>query len=335
MAVSKEIIQIANSFSLHPERSIPIKKGVHQLISKSGERFCLKKMNYPKAYLTWMDGILQKTRKSGFKYVAWRNPDTAIGNPLFIRGGIKKAPHILTPWIVGRTPSPDSEEDLFHCAAQLAHFHNATRPFVKHVPQTQNRNKLEKWPQHFRKTAHSLSEILKDHGHPLLQKWGDRILSRADKAMVMLHESDYLSLCRHSSQATTICHGDSGPKNFVMAEEGIYLIDFETLRIDLRVYDLFRMIRLACKNKGWDFKKARAILDGYRSIAAINEGEIFVLSSWFCFPHKAGKLLHSFRTLSKTKQDKQLIRLNKIMESEEKLSLFIKELQAYGYKVRQ
>lgn len=333
MVGSKEVIQIANRFSLYPEKSIPIKKGVHQLISKSGEKFCLKKMNYPKAYLMWIDGILQKTRKSGFRYVAWRNPETPIGTPLFIRGGIKQAPHILTPWILGKTPSPQSQEDLFHCAAQLARFHNATRPFVKEVPES--RNELEKWSQHFRSTTHRLNGLLRNQCHPVLQKWHETIRSRTEKALDILNVGDYLFLCRQLPQAITICHGDSGPKNFVMAEDGIYLIDFETLRIDLRVYDLFRMIRLSCKSTGWDFTKAKAVLDGYRSVAALNKAEIFVLSSWFCFPHKAGKLLHSFQGFSPQKQNLQLRRLDKVMESEETLPLFIKELQTYGFNVGQ
>lgn len=333
MVVNKKIIQIAKGFSLVPKKAIPIKKGVYQLILQSGESLCLKKMNYPSAYLMWIDRILQKTRKSGFLYIAWRNPASTMGHPLFIRGGSKKSPYILTPWIKGRTPSPHSKEDLFQCAAQLAHFHNATRKFMKDVPQ--GRNELEKWSLHFRNTAHTLTQVFKNDCSPLLLKWKETILSRAETAIAMLKESDYLSLCRQSTQARTICHGDSGPKNFVIAQESIYLIDFETLRIDLRVYDLFRMIRLSCKNTGWDFTKARTLLDGYRSVADLNEQEIYVLSSWFCFPHKAGKLLHSFLTVSKTKQGKILERLDKIMAGEEKLPSFIQQLQAYGSKVEQ
>src|SRR5690606_8894417 len=104
-----------------------------------------------------------------------------------------------------------------------------------------------------------------------------------------------------------LCHGDGGPTNFIMNAKGTYLIDFETLRLDLRSYDLYRVIHNSCKDHRWDFEIARAILDGYQSVSKLNETDFRLLKVWTYFPREVFKLLSRYdRSRNRTDIEKEL-----------------------------
>ncbi|WP_051330921.1 phosphotransferase [Aneurinibacillus terranovensis] len=157
-------------------------------------------------------------------------------------------------------------------------------------------------------------------------------MKRAETALNVLNETNYPSFCRKAAKKGTLCHGDSGPKNFVLTNQGNYLIDFETLRVELRIYDLFRLIRLTCKREGWGFINARAILDGYQTVSKLASIEYDLLKIWLQFPYKACKLLASYEKAGQKRRRLIEHKLEKSLKNERYISGFLKDFDNYMHR---
>jgi CotS family spore coat protein len=335
---NQQIIKLVQSFQVQAKHTRFVKSGVYRVVSTDGKPYGLKRMSYSLSRLRWMDRVLKRVRLRGFSAISWRNPLQRGGKPLYVksqRGGI---PYILTPWIKGRPPSPSSPTDIEACAAALARFHLAGRQAA--LSGEGALNVLGKWPSMLRSREALLKRQISKakrsgHNRPLdrlLQTHGDSLLQRSQEALSILNDSDYKAASRKASENHALCHGDSGPKNFVMTPNGPYIIDFETLRLDLRAYDLYRMIRLACKNKGWKFTTARAVLDGYHNVSKLVLSDIEFIKIWLLFPNKAYKMLSRFdqsgvqgkRNIERALQD--------VIADERQLIPFLQQLDSYAKK---
>jgi CotS family spore coat protein len=196
---------------------------------------------------------------------------------------------------------------------------------------------LGRWPKMLNSKAHLLLKYIqksnKNESSPaltqLFQIHGAWLLDRADKALKLLDETNYSSFCWEAAKKGVLCHGDSGPKNFVLTSKGHYLIDFETLRIDLRIYDLFRLIRLSCKSKGWDFVKARSILEGYQTVSKLAPIEYDLLKVWLEFPYKACKLLSSYGNANQKHSRLLEYKLETIIKDEQHITDFLHHFDIY------
>jgi CotS family spore coat protein len=328
-------IGIARRFGVEVHEIERIKTGVYRLVSTDNHAHCLKRMRYSRARIRWMDGAMKQLRQQGFNAIAWRDPTSRVGKRLIVKP-TGEFPYILTPWLSGHEPHPQSPRDLAACAQLLARFHRAGRWI-----DTDNKGALQAvgtWPKLFRTRTKRIAAYTKramlhectPSLNTLLRRHGDQLLERCNAAERRLLESDYASLCKHDGPHVTLCHGDSGPRNFVLTDQGPALIDFETLRHDLRVYDLYRMIRLACRDRGWPIASARAVLDGYQTVSKLDLGEIELLSLWFLFPHKPARILAQYDRAATSRRDALVRKLEKTLEDEANLPAFLQDLYEYA-----
>lgn len=336
--INQQVNQLVQTFKVKIKHMRVVKSGVYRLISIDGKQYCLKKMSYSLRRLRWMDLVLRRIRRKGFSNIAWRNPLEQKGKHLYARQPLGGTPYILTPWIKGRPPSPASQKDIKACAATLARFHLAGRKAF--LPRSGALNMLRKWPSLLQAREALLKKQIKKakrngHGSPmdrLLQLHGDSLLQSSQEALRLLRRSDYKAVCKKAAKTGALCHGDSGPKNFVLTSSGTYMIDFETLRFDLRAYDLFRMIRLSCKNKGWKLSTARTVLDGYQSVSKLERSDIELVKVWLQFPNKTFKLLSRYDRAKAKGKRKIEQSLKKVIADERHINSFLQKLGQYVQK---
>ncbi|MED4585453.1 CotS family spore coat protein [Brevibacillus choshinensis] len=337
MQANQSIVEVAQKFNVDVTTVDMVKPDVYRLVTRTGEQHCLKRMGYPLDYLNWMDSALNDLRRQGFNSFAWRDPQTPHGKILFEKSNASDSPYILTPWLPGRHPDPTSSEDMIAVAKALSYFHLAGR--AVRVSKKGEQNLLGKWPSRLKASFEVLQREVDKAKYGkgeseldlILREHGDQLVERANKALEILKKSDYQATCKKAEREGTLCHGDSGPKNFVITAEGPSLIDFETLRIDLRVYDLFRLIRLASKKNGWDFSIAQTIVDSYCTVSELTSDEYGLLSVWLQFPGKACRILTRYERATGSKEKSEFIRkLKKAMRVEEKISPFLQKLTEYA-----
>lgn len=280
------------------------------------------------ARLRWIDRVLRRVRNSG-PLLAWRNPQMPEGRRLYVISQ-KGEPYVLTPWISGRMPSPRSLSDMRACGVALARFHAAGRTAL--MGEIANR-RIRKWHSSFLYRQRNLRRMMAKANRNgfsspisrLLQKHCSEILHYSSQAGALLRSSGYRSYCRNPRQNGVLSHGDGGPSNFILNVKGTYLIDFETLRIDLRAYDLYRVIYNSCKDYHWNFAIAKAILTGYRQVAKLSKTDYKLIQVWLRFPYTTYLVLSPFERFPLNKRWLQWA-----IASERKIGPFLQKLDNYA-----
>ncbi|WP_127584889.1 phosphotransferase [Paenibacillus koleovorans] len=285
---NKSISNIANQFGIHVIGQKQIRKGIFRVTNSEGQAYSLKRMPKPLARLRWIDRMLLSVRNKGLR-LAWRSPQTPIGSKLYATSPEGEL-YVLTPWIAGRMPSPRSLKDMRTCGIALGRLHTAGGEGIKgHFAY----NQIGEWPQKLQTMQRKLQKrIVKANGNGFgsmtinrfVQRHGPEILRYANEAKALLRSSGYFSYRKHPRSHGVLSHGDGGPSNFIMNAKGTYLLDFETLHVDLRAYDLYRVIYNSCKDHQWNFKIAEAILNGYRQVAKLSKTDYKLIRIWLRFP---------------------------------------------------
>lgn len=335
MSTNQSMYRIVLQFGVQIKKIKKVQNRVYRVTSTEGKDFCLKQSYDRVIKLRWMDRTLSRLRKHGFSKIAWRNPANKEGQKLLVKAENRKSAYMLIPWVEGRWPSPLSRGDMQLCGKLLAQFHKTARRIK--IPIRGRVNFIGSWPSLFRQYFHALQvqvATAKRNGHdrPLnefLQAYGDEIIQRAKNAMLLLSRSNYKAACAEAYRTNSLCHGDGGPTNFILSSHGSYLIDFETLRLDLRAYDLFRIIYNSCKDHHWNFDIARAILDGYQSIFRLNQTDIQLLKARLGFPERTCKRLMKINKYGAGKRAQIINELRGFLLEDRAISQFLPHLDSY------
>lgn len=163
---------------------------------------------------------------------------------------------------------------------------------------------------------------------PFLQKSREEIIGFCEQARNLLQTELYSNECSHKK--AVICHGDGGPTNFIFTSKDVFLIDFETLRIDLKAYDLYRIIYNSCKDNQWNFAIAKALVDGYQSVKQITPQDIELVKVWLRFPRTTALLLKKINIPSSPKKNQIRKQFEEVLRIERKMGDFLAQLNQYA-----
>ncbi|PTX61856.1 CotS family spore coat protein [Melghirimyces profundicolus] len=334
MIPNQEVRQLSSKFGIQVKRMEIVQNGVYRIVTSKGHEYCLKRMAYPPVQLRWIDKTLQQMQRKSSIRIGWRNPRERSGKRLFVKWQRESPPFVLIPWLRGAWPSPNSNMQMRACGTLLAKFHQAGKKIK--ITKSGRQNMMGKWPSYLREEQNTLRKVIHkakrngfhsplDH---LLQKHGSEILQMARASIRTLRNSNYKSICRKTK--ATLCHGDCGPTNIIRTRKGMYLIDFETMRLDLRIYDLYRLIFNSCKDHNWNFDIAQSILDGYQKVYKLNRSDYRLLKILLRFPRGMCKLVEHYD--EKSPKDKLQIERDfpKVLAHERRRSAFLKKLDIYA-----
>lgn len=333
MIPSQEIRLVASKFGVQIKRMEKIQNGVYHIVTAKGQEYCLKRMPYPLVRLRWIDKTLQNMRRISSIRIGWRNPRHRLGKRLYVKSHRESPPFVLIPWLRGSWPSPRSNKQMRACGTLLAQFHQAGHKIQ--ITKSGRHNMMGKWPSDLLKEQNTLRKNIrraKGNGFRspldrLLQQHGNEILQMASVSIRQLRNSSYLSICR--KRKATLCHGDFGPTNIIRTKKGMYLIDFETLRLDIRAYDLYRLIYNCCHIHDWKFATAKSILDGYQKIHKLKKSDFQMLKILLRFPRGMCKLIQQYA--QSTNHNLQIEReFAKVLTDERRRSEFLKKLDIYA-----
>lgn len=199
----------------------------------------------------------------------------------------------LFDWIEGNQCDFDNLSELKGATRLLAGFHQKSRGFMP--PDHSNmRNRLGKCLHHFEEHYQDLLDFKETAatmpGDPFAQTYlsqVDYFLPIAAHAIMKLRQSSYPDLVKITRQNHTFCHGDPAARNFILTpDERIFMIDFDSCRLDLPVMDLIKFARRVLKKFYWDFKIAQVLVDAYHEVSPLSLNELEVMKAVFYFPQK-------------------------------------------------
>ncbi len=328
-----KVQKIARKFGVNVHQAKEIKKGFYLIKLRNGKQYAIKPVSNV-SHTKWADRTLIKIRRSGFSRIAWRRPHLKEEKKPYII--YNDTLYVMSPWIHGRHPNPKSMKEMRACGIALAKFHQAGLKI--NVPKAGKENAIGTWGKELAKKHSLLASRInhpKKHGYndtiaSFLRKHGQEMLQYAKQAKQWLAKSNYKAACARARKTEPICHGDGGPTNFILNKKGLTLIDFETLRVDLRSYDLYRIIYNSCKANNWKFNTARAILNGYQTVAKLNRNDFELMKIWLRYPRTTDVMLHNYHYVSKTKRAQIVRDLPLILAAERKITRFLKKLDQYS-----
>ncbi|SHH77167.1 CotS family spore coat protein [Clostridium grantii] len=144
----------------------------------------------------------------------------------------------------------------------------------------------------------------------------DIYYNRGVKTLALLRESNYFLLINSVNRETSICHNSFYYQNIIKKDTDYYLIDLDSIIIDLQITDLCKYItRLMNRDEYfWDFDKAKEIIETYSNIKPISKEELKIMLYVMMFPHKFWKLGRKryikHKNWNERKFNKKLIKLN-------------------------
>jgi CotS family spore coat protein len=243
----------------------------------------------------------------------------------------------LFDWIEGRQCDFDHLDELKGSTRLLAHFHKKSQGFIP--PDHSNmRNRLGKCLHHFEEHYQDLLDF-KDIAaampdDPFARTYLDQVdyfLPVTAHAVTKLRQSAYPELVKFAHQNHAFCHGDPAARNFILTpDQQIYMIDFDSCRLDLPVMDLIKFARRVLKKYSWEFEAARNLMDFYHEINPITANELEVIKAAFYFPQKFWRMAtRYFHRHDHHSPERALQKLKKYVSSRQELIRFQKEFDQY------
>lgn len=227
--------------------------------------------------------------KSGFNGM---NPIIpAINGETYVSDG--RYAYTLFDWIEGRQCVFDNQLELVDATRILAEMHRHTLGFSP-PPHSNMRRQLGKCLEHYKERFYNLQEYQQtarrmpnDHFAQVYLENCDHFISLAAQAIAKLKQSHYQELVIKAGIEESFCYGDPAARNFILTPEGqVFLIDFDSCRLDMPIMDLVKFIRRVMKKHHWSYPTAQVIMDAYQDVNPLTEDELGVIKAVFYFPQK-------------------------------------------------
>lgn len=236
----------------------------------------------------------------------------------------------LYDWVNGRQCDFKNLSELAFSTKVLADFHLKSTGFPP-PPHSNMRDQLGKCLNHFEERYRDLLKFQKQAGSMPNDAFAqiylenvDCFLPMAEKAIANLKKSNYTRLVQLAKTNGRFCHGDPAARNFILTPEGlIYLIDFDSCRLDLPIMDVIKFSRRVMKKYNWDYQIAKLIFDSYQEVIPLSPAEIDVCKAIFYFPQKFWRLsIRYFHNHQRYSQERSVHKFQKYLSNKDNLAEF-------------
>ncbi|HOP74980.1 MAG TPA: CotS family spore coat protein [Bacillota bacterium] len=243
----------------------------------------------------------------------------------------------LFDWIEGRQADFSYPEELKESTRALAEFHQCSAGFTP-PPGSNMRDLLGKCLRHFEERYQNLVDFKKQARHIQHDEFArlylenvDFFLPMAETAIVKLKASNYTQLVQQAKFNQTFCHGDPAARNFILTPQGnIFMIDFDSTRLDLPIMDLIKFTRRVMKKHDWNFETARLIIDAYQEVIPLSPEELDVMRATFYFPQKFWRMsIRHFHRHNHYSPEREVLKFQKLLEKQQNMADFQVQFDHY------
>jgi CotS family spore coat protein len=290
-----EVVAIVAHWGIRPVNVQEV-RAVYKITGTMGS-VALKPAGQDPDHIRMVNEVCEHLASRGFRKTAPLlptlndEPFTAWGDRLFV----------LTPWREGSEPDYRTPGDIAKCVPTLAAFHEAGEG-IKPVESSIS-SKIGKWPKKLRHKADEIEEcVALAQANPdptefdkLVIELGPRFAVHTRLAAENLMRTNYTARCEWGKTARPLCHGDASERNFILGDDGVcYLIDLDSVEIDLPEVDLWRLLRRTLRRVSWDLGICREIIGAYSSVSPLERSSLATILSLLEFPEKAAWLMRRY-----------------------------------------
>ncbi|MCY6484062.1 CotS family spore coat protein [Clostridium aestuarii] len=330
----KESVIIKRVLDRYDFEVVSLKKARSAYKVKTNEgNICLKRFKHGKYKAENGRILVEELAKNNFfntaKYIKTKNYN------MFVK--YKRFFFYATEWIDGDECDFNKISEATNCAKLLARFHKAAKiepgklkiqNNLKNLPQIY-KNKLydfDKYKQFISK------RMIKNNFDLIYLKNIDEFYNRGIITLRILNDSEYYRLSQKASIENTICHDSFYYQNIINKNNEYYIIDLDSIVVDLQVNDLAKFIRrlMSKSSYRWEFEKAKKIIEAYSSVNKLSKNELEIILAIIIFPHKFWKIGRKRYIKHKNWNEyKYIQKLNKILANSELQEKFLQEYIKY------
>lgn len=263
------------------------KKGVWWIQAPEGYKI-LKKISNSEDTLKYIISAVHHLIQNGMKIPSINK--TKSGNDYV---NINGTCYVLSDAISGKTPSYDSPRELMAIIRELARFHRAAAGF--HPPEnTKPKNHLGIWVQDYTEQTEDMNRFYRDElsvngkdsiGKFILNEF-PYFYKRAYEAIESLKGKEYSDWVEKAGKMGCLCHQDFASGNLIMTPNEIYILDTDSITIDIPARDIRKILHKIMKKSGkWEMDLTKRVLDYYQSQNPLTQSEWQVVKMDIMFPH--------------------------------------------------
>ena len=263
------------------------KKGVWWVKTSNGDKI-LKKVSCSEQTLKFLLSAVDHLIKNGILIPAVNK--TGAGLDYVIISGVC---FLVTDAIQGSIPSYDSPKELAMIVKELAKFHKASTGF-RVLEDTKPKEHLGTWVEDYTKMLENMNIFYKNEVQsPDKTPIGKIIITefpfffeRGKKVINELSGQEYKNWVDKANKMGCLCHQDFAAGNLIMTSLGLYVIDTDSITLDIPARDIRKLFNKIMKKSGKaNSELAKNIINHYQSINPLTSDEWKVVKCDLMFPH--------------------------------------------------
>lgn len=280
-----------------------------------------------------------------------------VDTPVFTRDGELLAAardgtvYMMKKWYPGHECDMKRESEIFEAARVLACLHEALswkavsrdvqdvraagleecapEPPVRRDPleETERRNREMKKVRSFIR-----GRVTKNEFEYLYLDSFERMYSLAQKVTKRMEMSGCTALYNKSVKEKKMVHGDYNYHNLLMGAGETAVTNFEHVRMDIQMQDLYYFLRKAMEKHHWKRKLGLGILDAYQSVRSLESMEKEYVGLCLAYPEKFWKTASTYARSNKAwLPEKSVEKLKLAVRQTEEKADFLESVFSMGF----
>ncbi len=288
------------------------------LVFTPSKKLFIKKTNLGSERILFVHGAKEHLRRSGVENTD-RYVETFDGRPFIEHEG---SIYVMINAVEGRECDFDDRSDIKESAVSLASIHSTSKGYAPPAG-AKTQDELGKLPVSFSKRLDEIRKLKKIAARGksdfdiLFINNADNFLRIGEEANRMLNGPEYSRLVEEARQSRGFCHHDYTYSNLIFTQNGLFVINFEYCRFELKVYDIANFLRRKMRKCNWLIDEATFILDVYQSVEKLSRDDFYVLGIMLRFPQKFWRAANKYYNSRRSLLDRSL--LTKLRESVDEL----------------
>lgn len=190
--------------------------------------------------------------------------------------------------VKGRECKYSSNEDVAIVARGLGDLHNASEGFryenflryncgnlIHNLNRKLEEVKFFKQIVKFYECSKKFDELFIDNV--------EQYIEQIEKSISIIKSCRYYKICSEEDKIV-LCHNNFDRYNIIIKDDKAYFMNFNNATIDIKVWDVYRLISKVIKNYNYDIKEAELILENYCLTNDLDKRELKLLYGILCFP---------------------------------------------------
>ncbi|OGO77172.1 MAG: spore coat protein [Clostridiales bacterium GWB2_37_7] len=283
-------VRVLQEYGITPQNIEIIQSGAIKTVWKiktSGGTLCLKRLRqtYDKVLFSAYAQIYIKNSGGNVPGIILdqkAQPIVQYNDQLFV----------VYEWLEGKDLNFSNKADLEAALKGLAIFHKASKGY-RYPENSRESSKFGRWPEQYTSMRNrfeawkELAAASKSNGsHASYLKYVDSMIEAADLTLELIDKSQYKNLSTPDSDLKVLCHQDFGKGNAISTQEGVIVLDLDSVTYDFSARDLRKIIgKQAVDNTMLNIRTVNDILNWYTRENPMSDDEKKILYIDLLFPH--------------------------------------------------